>query len=137
MNIQRSRSILPSILAGALWCLAGMAMAQVSLAPPGVETPPPEAAKPVSPKPKPKPVAKETVKEAVKKPATAPKPEATPTPAETVTPAPVPDDPNADYVYAAYQRGQYKTAFNLATKRVADKGDPKRSEERRVGKECA
>ena len=42
-----------------------------------------------------------------------------------MTPAPVPDDPNVDYVYAAYQRGQYKTAFDLATKRVQEKGDPK------------
>ena len=41
------------------------------------------------------------------------------------TPAPVPDDPNVDLVYGAYQRGQYKTAFDLATKRVQENGDPK------------
>ena len=40
-------------------------------------------------------------------------------------PAPVPDDPNVDLVYGAYQRGQYKTAFDLATKRVQETGDPK------------
>src|SRR5580698_3783402 len=119
MKILRSISIVLSILACGMWCLTGAAMAQVSLTPPGVATPTPEATEPAAkPKPKPKPA----VKEAVKKPAA--KPEATPAPAETVTPAPAPDDPNADYVYAAYQRGQYKTAFDLATKRAQDKGDP-------------
>ena len=47
------------------------------------------------------------------------------TPAATVTPAPVPDDPNVDLVYGAYQRGQYKTAFDLATQRAQEKSDPK------------
>ena len=42
-----------------------------------------------------------------------------------MTPAPPPDDPNVDLVFGAYQRGQYKTAFDLATKRVQDNGDPK------------
>ena len=42
-----------------------------------------------------------------------------------MTPAPVPDDPNVDLVYGAYQRGMYKTAFDLATERVQDTGDPK------------
>ena len=28
-------------------------------------------------------------------------------------------------MYGAYQRGQYKTAFDLATKRAQDNGDPK------------
>ena len=42
-----------------------------------------------------------------------------------MTPAPAPDDPNVDLVYGAYQRGQYKTAFDLATKRAQDNGDPK------------
>jgi len=32
---------------------------------------------------------------------------------------------HADLVYAAYQRGQYKTAFDLATKRAQENGDPK------------
>ena len=41
------------------------------------------------------------------------------------TPAPVPDDPNVDLVYGAYQRGHYKTAFDLATKRAQENGDPK------------
>jgi len=39
--------------------------------------------------------------------------------------APVPDDPNADLVYGAYQRGQYKTAFDLASKRAQDFSDSK------------
>jgi TPR repeat protein len=52
---------------------------------------------------------------------------AAPAPAE---PAPAasaaaPTDPNVDLVYGAYQRGMYKTAFDLATKRVQEKNDPK------------
>ncbi len=102
MNILRPISILVT----GLMLAASGASAQISLAPPGAEKPP-AASKPTA-KPKPKP--REVVKETVKKPA-APKPEATPAaPAATVTPAPAPDDPNVDFVYAAYQRGQYKTA---------------------------
>src|SRR3982750_2621220 len=88
------------------------AAAQISLTPSGIEPP---AQKPSSmPKPK---------SPAPKKPAAA---TATPKPATpTVTPAPVPDDPNLDLVYGAYQRGMYKTAFDLATKRAQDSGDPK------------
>ena len=108
MKIPRPLSNL-LMLASSLWLLANNAAAQVSLTPPGAATPP-AASKPAA-KPKPKPAATAT-----------PKP---PAAAATVTPAPTPDDPNADYVYAAYQRGQYKTAFDLATKRVAEKGDPK------------
>ena len=66
--------------------------AQISLTPPGAETP---RAQP--PKLKPKPPAT--------KPAAAAKPAATPPSAATVTPAPAPDDPNLDLVYCAYQRG--------------------------------
>ena len=46
-------------------------------------------------------------------------------PTATVTPAPAPGQPNVDLVYGAYQRGQYKTAFDLATKRAQENGDPK------------
>ena len=42
-----------------------------------------------------------------------------------MTPAPVPTIPIVDLVYGAYQRGMYKTAFDLATKRAQDSGDPK------------
>ena len=40
----------------------------------------------------------------------------------TATPSPAPDDPNVDFVYGAYQRGEYKTAFGLAQPR-AQAGD--------------
>ena len=45
-------------------------------------------------------------------------------PTPTAAPAPAPDNPNVDLAYGAYQRGQYHTAFNLATKRAHD-NDPK------------
>src|ERR1019366_3294193 len=89
------------------------AMAQISLAPPGAETPPA------------KPAVKPKAKAVAKKPALAAQnPQATPPPAVTVTPAPAPDDPNVDLVFGAYQRGMYKTAFDLATQR-AQSGDAK------------
>src|SRR3954454_12410394 len=89
------------------------AAAQIPLTPSGIEPP---AQKPSAAMPKPK-------SPAPKKPAAA---AATPKPATpTVTPAPVPDDPNLDLVYGAYQRSMYKTAFDLATKRAQDSGDPK------------
>src|ERR1700759_2412417 len=66
--------------------------------------PPATAAKKPEPKPEPK---------------LEPKPSAAPTPAAA---APVPDNPNADVVYGAYQRGEYKTAFGLAQPR-AQAGD--------------
>ena len=107
------------ILAGCL-ILTAAASAQVSLAPPATETP--AAGKPAA-----KPKAKSPV--IARKPAApvaAPQPEAAPVaPTATVTPAPVPDDPHVDDVYAAYQRGQYKTAFNLATQRVQDNPTPR------------
>ena len=108
------------VLTTAVGLGAGVARAQMSITPPAAT--PPAAAKPGAP-PKPKPPIKETAKE-TRKPG-GPKSETFPTPTVPPTPAPVPDDPNADYVYAAYQRGQYKTAFDLATKRVAEKNDPK------------
>jgi TPR repeat protein len=60
-------------------------------------------------------------------PAATPAPTATPTPAPTTTQAPpsVFDDPNVDLVYGAYQRGMYKTAFDLAMNRAQYNGDPK------------
>src|SRR3977135_1134288 len=98
-----------SILVSCLMLTAG-ATAQISLSPPGAETPPASksAAQPQDkskdkPKPKPEPTAK--------KPATpdaSPKPAATPAPTATVTPAPPTDDPNVDLVFGAYQRGQSK-----------------------------
>src|ERR1700726_918941 len=108
--MQRLRPI--SILACCLVWTANAA-AQTSLTPPAAEAP-----KPAAPKPKPQAVAK--------KPATtaAPKPAATPAPAVTVVPTPTPDDPNVDLVYGLYQRGMYKSAFNLASMRAAA-GDTK------------
>ena len=41
------------------------------------------------------------------------------------SPAPAFEDPNVDLVYGAYQRGMYKTAFDLATTRAQYNGDPK------------
>ena len=41
------------------------------------------------------------------------------------TPVAAFDDPNVDLVYGAYQRGLYKTAFDLATKRAQFNADPK------------
>src|SRR5512142_2105858 len=106
--MQRLRPI--SIL---LCCLTwtASAAAQTSPTPPAAEPARPAAA----PKAKPPAVAK--------KPPAA-KPEATPAPAATVTPAPAPDDPNVYLVYGAYQRGMYKTSFDLASQRAAT-GDPK------------
>src|SRR5260370_1281048 len=115
MKLLRPISILASWL-----MLTASAVAQISLTPPGAE--PPAPTNPAA-KPKPKPAA------AAKKPA-APAVTANPVappavPAATVTPAPAPDDPNVDLVFGAYQRGQYKTAFELATKRAQENGDPK------------
>ena len=108
MKILRPISVMA---AGLLWTAS--AAAQVSLAPPPGAPPPVAAA--AKPKAKPHAVAK--------KPAAAATKPAAPT-AATVIPTPVPDDPNADLVYGAYQRGLYKTAFDLAGKR-AESGDPK------------
>ena len=96
-----------------LVCLAlpaTSALAQL-LPPPGM--PAPKASKPAA-----KPAKAKLIKPAAKKPA------ATPAAAGPQAPAAAPDDPNADVVFGAYQRGQYKTAFDLATARVAN-GDPK------------
>src|ERR1700691_4423737 len=100
------------LLAAVMW--TAHASAQVSLAPPG-STPD----KPAAPDTNPAAAAKPKLRPAAKKPAPAPPP------AATATPAPPPDDPNADLVYGAYQSGLYKTAFDLATKRAQEKGDPR------------
>ena len=101
-----------SIFAGCLMLAAG-ASAQIQLTPPA-EPPGKPAARKETPKPR---------AAAAKKPAAAPKPAATPTP--TPTPTPTFDDPNVDSVYGAYQRGLYKTTFDLATTRAQYARDPK------------
>jgi TPR repeat protein len=102
-----------SILLGCLM-LAASAAAQISLTPPGVPAPPADgkAPRPAAKKPEPKPAA------AAKKPA-AP---AAPAGAGSAT---TPTDPNVDLVYGAYQRGLYKTTFDLATRRAQENNDPK------------
>ena len=118
MKIPRPLSTF-SILAGCLLLAASTAAAQVSLAPPGAQPPP--ASKPITkPRVRPHTITRPAASAATAKPAAAPV-----APAATVTPAPVPDDPNVDLVFGAYQRGQYKTAFDLATQRVQERGDPK------------
>src|SRR6516164_24853 len=57
----------------------------------------------------------------VKKPAAESKPAATPS---TASSAPAAEDPRVDLVYGAYQRGEYRTARDLALPR-AEAGDPK------------
>src|SRR5260370_41401404 len=107
-----------SILVSCL-LLPASAHAQISLAPPSAQTPPAASKPAAKPKAKPPAAAKNSAAPAAKPAA----PEAAPT--ATVTPAPIPDDPNVDLVFGAYQRGQYKTAFDLAAKRAQDNGDPK------------
>ncbi|WP_423881595.1 tetratricopeptide repeat protein, partial [Bradyrhizobium sp.] len=105
------------LLLAAAVTLTAHASAQVSLAPP---TAAPD--KPATPPAKPATAEKPKIKPLAKKPATPP----APPPAATATPAPEPpDDPNVDLVYGAYQRGLYKTAFDLAMKRAQEKSDPK------------
>src|SRR5947209_3590491 len=64
------------------------------------------------------------IKPAAKKSAPAVAPVANPQPPSSAAAPPIADDPNADVVFGAYQRGQYKTAFDLATSH-AQNGDPK------------
>src|SRR5260370_1231994 len=114
MKLLRPISILVSCL-----LLTASAHAQISLTPPGAETPPAASNPAIKPKANPPAAAKKSAAPA------APNPAATPAaPTATVTPAPPPDDPNVDLVFGAYQRGQYKTAFDLATKRAQDNGAP-------------
>ncbi|MBV8699532.1 MAG: sel1 repeat family protein, partial [Bradyrhizobium sp.] len=102
------------VVAGAL-LMAADAAAQVSLTPPGLEPP---ATTKAAPNPKAK--APGFVK---KPPATEAKP-APPAPSAAAATAPAPVDSNADLVYGAYQRGLYKTAFDLANAK-AQVGDVK------------
>jgi len=98
--------------------LADTTSAQISLTPPAAQTPAPKpAAKKAAPKEKPK------APTVAKKPAAAPKPAATPSP--TPSPGAAFEDPNVDLVYGAYQRGLYKTAFDLASTRAQYAGDAK------------
>lgn len=113
----RLRSALPAQgLAAALCIVALTAVAAAQTGP----NPFPEPIKPLPPaasKPKPAP------KAAPKKPPA----KATPAPAQTkAAPAPqVPDNPNADLAFGAYQQGLYRTAFNIAMKRAQELDDPK------------
>ena len=94
---------------------AAGALAQVQL------LPPPGSAGAASEKPKPvKPKVSSPSSPWPKKPAR----RGAGTPASSAPAAPAADDPNVDLVYGAYQRGQYKTAFDLATAR-AQNNDPK------------
>src|SRR6266487_1710801 len=92
-----------SLLAALLMTTAG-ATAQVSLTPPAAQPPANPPAAPL-------------------KPAVTTKPVATPTPSPSPTAAF--EDPNVDAVYGAYQRGLYKTAFDLAITRAQYNGDAK------------
>src|SRR6476661_1241466 len=88
-----------SLLAGLLMTMAS-ATAQTSLTPPAAQPPAsPPAAKKEAPKPK--------------------------APAASDPQMPTFDDPNVDNVYGAYQRGLYKTAFDLAMTRAQYARDPK------------
>jgi uncharacterized protein len=105
MRILRPLLILTAVMSTA------DAFAQVSLAP-SAAAPDKPAAPPSAAKPKVRPTAKKPTTPA-------------PPPATTAAPVETPEDPNADFVYGAYQRGLYKTTFDLATRRVQEKGDPK------------
>ena len=96
--------------------LTAPAVAQMSLVPPA-STPAKPAGKPPATANKPPPAA---AKKAVRP---AP-PSLSPPPTANVVPAPEMNNPNVDVVFGAYQRGQYKTAFDLATTR-AKTGDLK------------
>src|SRR5947207_1611347 len=106
----------PITMLAAMLALGTVASAQISLTPDNKPAAKREAVKEKKAPPK---------KSAV--PAT-PKPTPTPTPTPVATPK-SPDspfeDPNVDLVYGAYQRGQYKTAFDLAITRAQYNGDPK------------
>src|SRR5438445_12507782 len=118
-----------SLLASLLMTMAG-ATAQVSLTPPAAQPP---ASAPAAKKEAPKPKAPTAAKKPAATPTPAPsaplKPTVTTKPAATPTPSPSPtaafEDPNVDSVYGAYQRGLYKTAFDLAITRARYNGDAK------------
>ena len=109
MNILRCFTL----VAGCALAIAP-ASAQISLTPPAAQAPP---------KAPPKAPAKATPP-AKAPPAAAKK--AAPAPGKPAEPAATaPADANLDLVYGAYQRGQYKTAFDLATQRAQENNDPK------------
>ena len=127
MKLLRSISLLASLL----MTMAG-ATAQISLTPPAAQPPAnPPAAKKEAPKPKAPTAAKKSA--ATPTPAPAPaaplKPAITTKPTATPAPSPSPtaafEDPNVDIVYGAYQRGLYKTAYDLAITRAQYNGDAK------------
>src|SRR6201994_610614 len=105
-----------SLVVGAA-LFATAAAAQTSIAPPAAKSES-KAAPKSEPKAESKSEAKKTKPPAVKKPA----PSETRPPAVTATPAP--DNPDVDVVYGAFQRGEYRTARELALPR-AQAGDPK------------
>jgi outer membrane biosynthesis protein TonB len=123
-----------SLLASFLMTMAGAA-AQTSLAPPAAQPPEsapaatPSAAKKEAPKHKAPKEAKKPAATPTPTPSAPPKPAVTTKPGATPEPSPSPttafEDPNVDLVYGAYQRGLYKTAFDLATTRAQYNGDPK------------
>lgn len=114
-----------SLLTGLVMTTAG-AIAQTSLAPPAAQPP---AATPAAKQAPPKAKAPAPAKKPATAPAPAPKPTVTTRPAPAPAPAdpqmPTFDDPNVDNVYGAYQRGLYKTTFDLATTRAQYARDPK------------
>lgn len=102
------------LLALSLWLATGAAVAQTPLAPPpGAPQPAAKPAEKARPKPPPAAAKKSEAKSETK-------PETKPTPAASATPlpSPIPDNPNVDVVFGAYQRGEYKTAFGLAEPRA-------------------
>ena len=105
MNVLRPIAVLIS-----LGFAGSGALAQVQLAPP------PGAPTPKASKPAVKPAKAKLIKPAAKKPGAT----AAPAQAPSSAAAPAADDPNADVVFGAYQRGQYKTAFDLANARAAN-----------------
>ena len=104
--------------------LATGASAQISLVPPAAK-PAPAASKPTPPKQRKHTPLKKPA-EAAKKPTAS---QAAPDAAKKSgndsdnAAASAKDDPNIDLVYGAYQRGFYRTAFDLATKRATEKND--------------
>jgi TPR repeat protein len=105
----------PVAIAVSLLMLGGSAAAQVQLAPQGAD---PLAKTGKLPD---KPVKTRTIKPPPSKKEATPSAKSAP---DTKTEATAPEDPNADLVYGAYQRGMYKTAFDLAMKRAQEKNDP-------------
>src|SRR5204863_6437916 len=110
----RMKQFSPITMLAAMLALGTPAAAQVSPTPPAADS-----ARKEVPKDKKAPAKKSTTPAA---------PKSTPTPTSVATPKPADgpfDDPNTDVVYGAYQRGQYKTAFDLAINRAQFNGDPK------------